>query len=130
MESASSEFFMKQCGNYNELTNPNGFISGAQLRDNTIYHESADSPNSHYYQYKTAQDSSANLGSTAESQVGAPSESVSKFTMNVEKALNGKLADIGNATKVEPCEGTTNKDGADECTFNGPTNFLPYQPCN
>jgi hypothetical protein len=71
-ENPSSTFFQMQCGNYDPVTNT-GFISGAFLRDNAIHHESANRPNSHYYQYVQAQNNpNNNLGVAAEAFVKPP----------------------------------------------------------
>ncbi len=130
-ETPTSEFYLKQCGDYDKDTNPMGFISGAQLRANTIHHESADAMNSHYFQYRTAQDDSANnLGTVAEAQVAAPSTSQMKFINGLQALLTEKSDRIVAATVVEPCGGFVTRDGANNCTFNGFVNFIPYRSCN
>lgn len=116
---------MKQCGNYNAQTNPGGFISGADLLAGILRHE-AGSANSHYQNYVTAQNNSANnLGLVGEAQTAAPNVALNTFTTAVVNTLNGKANTILQATQVEPC--SVNRDN--NCTFLGNVNFAPYQAC-
>ena len=131
LETTSSVFYQKQCGDYDAQSNPTGFISGAKLKANVVHHESSNTPNSHYYQYKTEQDkATTNLGIVGEAQIGSPSVSIGDFAQNVEDELNAKLAMITAATVLEPCNGDARNDGTDNCKFSGNINFAPYQDCN
>lgn len=125
LENTTSSFYQAQCGNYNPATNT-GFISGANLATNTIRHESDPAVQSHYAEYKTAQNApSNNLGSVAEVQVAPPS-GASAFVQNTKDILNARWTAILTATQMEPCG--VNYDA--NCIFQGGTNFPPYQlPC-
>src|SRR6266545_375824 len=103
VENTNSDFYIHQCGNYNAQTNPNGYISGANLLEGVIRHESGPM-NSHYAFYKAAQDNpSNNIGVVGEKQIGPPSESPTQFGSRVEQVILGLIATIGNANRVEPC---------------------------
>jgi len=129
LENTNSDFYKHQCGNYNAQTNPNGFIDGPTLIAGVSRHESG-SMNSHYAEYKAAQDSpSNNLGVVGEKQIGLPSESSTQFGDRISQTLVSKATAIKDATSPEPCDGTYNA----TCTmFNGFVNLLNpdvYQPC-
>lgn len=125
LENTSSTFYVKQCGNYNAQTNPNGFISGANLLAGTVRHESG-ATNSHYQNYVTAQNSAANnLGVVGETQTGAPSVSFSTFTNDVGTTLGAKISAISQAAQVEPC--AVNYSAT--CVLQGYVNYSPYQSC-
>jgi hypothetical protein len=124
-ENTGSAFYMAQCGNYNAQTNPNGFISGANLLAGIIRHESG-TANSHYANYVAAQgDSANNLGVVGEAKTGRPTDSLDSFTTDLVNTLNGKVAAIAQAAQVEPC--SVNRDA--NCVFLGNINFAPYQSC-
>jgi hypothetical protein len=68
LNSRSGAFWSAQCGNYS-ATSGTGFISGENLRINTIRHEADRSAQSHWVYYRTAQDNASNnLGAFAEAQ--------------------------------------------------------------
>jgi len=124
LQNTTSAFYQAQCGNFNAQTNPNGFISGANLNSNTIRHESG-SGQSHYQNYVIAQNlSTNNLGTVGEAIVGFtdPNTLASSATVT----LNSKQSTITTATQVEPCDVTRNA----SCVFQGFINFFPYQACN
>ncbi|MGH9434039.1 MAG: hypothetical protein ACRD3T_21125, partial [Terriglobia bacterium] len=74
LDHTGSTFYQKQTGHYDVHTDPNGCISGANLAANTQRHEIA-VVEGHWGEYKVAQDeSSNNVGTLAESLVGAPSQ--------------------------------------------------------
>jgi hypothetical protein len=124
LQNASSTFYKAQCGNYNSQTNPNGFISGANLLTDTTRHESG-AVQSHYQNYVVAQSSSTNnLGTVAESMTGLESGQV--LANSVTGALNQNVQTITSATQVEPCG--VQEDAS--CNFQGFINFQPYQSCN
>lgn len=124
LQSTSSTFYQAQCGNYNAQTNPNGFISGANLNANTVRHESG-TIQSHYENYVVAQNTSSNnLGTVAEAIVGLTDGQT--LANNATATLNSKLSTITTATQVEPCDVTHNA----SCVFQGFINFFPYQACN
>jgi hypothetical protein len=127
LDSTSGQFYQAQCGNYHPQTNPSGFISGAALRSNAIHHESANAPNSHYYQYRVAQDDpSNNIANAVEAVVAAPAE---VFGDKRNAILVPRLQAIQDAAAVEPCGGVVNRDHSSGCAPLGNINYLPYQPC-
>jgi hypothetical protein len=122
----NSAFSLAQYGNYDRTTNPSGFISQANLKENIIRHESGPI-NSHYAQYVSAQnDPGNNPGTLGEQIVGAPSNTT--FSTTVKNSLDAKVSTIGALTESpEPCDGTY--DGsAQACIFQGRINFYPYAP--
>jgi hypothetical protein len=124
LTNTSSAFYKAQCGNYNAQTNPNGFISGANLLTNTTRHESG-TVQSHYENYVVAQNSSTNnLGTVAEGMVGL--ESAQNLATSVQSTLNQNVQTIKSATQVEPC--SVQQDA--NCAFQGYVNFYPYTACN
>ena len=126
LQNASSAFSAAQCGNYNAQTTPHGYISQPNLLANTIRHESG-SVQSHYAQYVAAMNNSSNnIGTVAEQQVGLPSTSNTGFIADVTNTLTTKANTINSAAEVEPCGCNYNS----TCTFQGYTNFLPYVSCN
>ena len=85
LDNTGSVFYSKQTGTYNAPTNPSGCISGANLAAQMQRHE-AGTVQSHWNNYKAAQDNSANnLGTQMEAQVGLPSTSESQFRSDVFK---------------------------------------------
>jgi len=105
-------------------------FSGALLRRNTMHHESADEPNSHYYQYVIAQDNpNNNLGVAAEGFVKPPEIGPEGFRIALEQLLLAKEKAIFDAVRAEPCGGYVNRDHSGNCEFLGYVNFPPYQPC-
>jgi len=123
LQNTASTFYQAQCGNYSQ-TNPNGFISGANLNANTVRHESG-TIQSHYGNYVAAQNiPTNNLGTVAESIVGLTDPTT--LANNATSTLNGKQNTITTATQVEPCDVTHNA----SCVFQGFINFFPYQACN
>lgn len=124
LTNTSSTFYQAQCGNYNAQTNPNGYISGANLLTNAIRHESG-TVQSHYENYVVAQNQTTNnLGTVAEGTVGL--ESASGLASSLTSTLNGNVQTILSATQVEPCSVQQNA----SCTFQGAINFSPYASCN
>jgi hypothetical protein len=124
LENSSSTFYKAQCGNYNSQTNPNGFISGANLLTDTTRHESG-IVQSHYENYVVVQNTSTNnLGTVAEHMTGL--ESGQALATSVTSALNQNVQTITSATQVEPC--SVQQDAS--CNFQGFINFQPYQSCN
>ena len=107
------------------MTNPNGFISGANLRRNTIRHESGSSQ-SHYAFYKSAQNKSANnVGIAGEKVTGEPLLDDQGFREMVNSELQSKHRAIRSATEAEPYSVQHNASGV----FQGYVNFLPYESC-
>jgi hypothetical protein len=124
-ENTSGTFYQSQCGNYNAQTNPNGFLSGADLLAGIIRHESG-AVNSHYVNYVAAQgDPANNLGVVGEASTAAPSVTLDTFSTNVVTTLSAKVSTILQAAQVEPC--SVNRDA--NCVFLGNINFAPYQSC-
>ncbi|HEV2987440.1 MAG TPA: hypothetical protein VG759_03290, partial [Candidatus Angelobacter sp.] len=124
LQNTGSTFYMAQCGNYNAQTNPNGFISGANLLANTTRHESG-AVQSHYQNYVVAQNINGNnVGSSAESFVELTG--INAFATDVSNLLSQKSSTILGAAQVEPCSVQQNA----SCVFQGFINFAPYQACN
>jgi hypothetical protein len=122
-----SAFYTAQCGNYNAISNPNGYISGSLLQTNVTQHENG-TPG-HYGQYVQAQgDAANNVGIVAEAVITAPGQSFNQAATaatdnaqtNIATATNSDtLLCGGNATEVAPA-----------CTFNGYVNYSPYAACH
>ena len=72
LENTSSTFYGAQCGNYDPVNRPAGFISGSVLLSNTQQHEFG-TVLGHYQQYVAAlNDPANNLGFGAEQEIGGP----------------------------------------------------------
>lgn len=124
----TSEFYTRQCGNYNAQLNPTGFISGYNLSVNLERHESGDIQ-SHYRFYVDAQDSpTKNLGIAAESFIGVPGQSLSVFLDGLNQALSPLATAIWVSHSVEPC-GNADPGYDGSCTYQGYTNLYPLKPC-
>mgnify|MGYP001260567528 CR=1 FL=1 len=105
-------------------------FSGALLRRNAIHHESANEPNSHYYQYVIAQDNpNNNVGVAAEGFVKPPEIGLEGFDQALRQLLEAKVKAIHDAVSAEPCGGHVNRDHSGNCEFLGNVNLPPYQPC-
>ena len=119
LDAQSGAFWSAQCGNWNGST---GFISGANLRANVIRHESSTSGQSHWYNYRVAQDNPQNnLGVLAEQKWSG-----GDFVAQLQQTLNQAIQTIIAATDVEPLGGVYNASGV----LQGDINLSPYQPCN
>ena len=93
---------------------------------NTIRHESG-SVESHYANYKVAQDKPGNnLGTVGEQQVGKPSLTEKKFEeMMVKMELEKRERAILVATALEPFSVLHSARGV----FQGDVNYYPYEAC-
>jgi|GEM_PF-1809314 len=122
LSNTSSAFYFAQTGTYDPQTNPNGYISGANLLADTIRHESGN-VNAHYENYVLAQNNPANdVGVVAEAQTGPPGQSTTTFETNVTNALKNAAATIKSAMQVQPCnQSYTGYDAT--CTFQGYVNY-------
>jgi hypothetical protein len=124
LKNSQSTFYSKQCGNYHETTNPNGYISGANLLAGVRRHEALGT-NSHYQQYVNAQNDPANnLGTGAEALVGAPTLTDQQFEDQVNDLMATKRAAIFAAVGQEPYDVTR----TDSNVFMGYLNLPPYDP--
>jgi hypothetical protein len=120
-------FSLQQTGTFHPVNNPNGLISGANLRANVIRHESGSSA-SHYAQFAAANaNSSNNPGAGVEGMLAAPSVQLSAFVNQVNQELASRRDAIGSATtNPEPPGGDRDAGG----NFQGFINFGPYSPAN
>lgn len=126
LDSPTSTFYQAQCGNYNSSTNPNGFISGANLDSQTTRHE-AGATASHLDNYEGAQDNSTNnLGTNAEGQTGTPSTSTGDFVIQVQNALDPKKSAITSAAASENIPGVNYSSSGN---LLGYVNYQPYASC-
>ena len=125
LEDTMSEFFLRQCGNYNPATDT-GFISGDNLATQTARHESGPSQ-SHHAQYVAAQTNPANnLGLYAEQVVAGPLTTQAAFNTIVVNGLTQRRQTITAATILEPYD--VNKD--ENNTKLGEINLFPnYATC-
>jgi len=120
LNNTGSAFYLAQCGS-------NGYISGAKLKSNTIFHESGSSvnANSHYGKYRDAQnDPNNNMGLVGEAVVGTPGTSGSAYETLINTAIINARNTIVAATNVEPCGGYTNYDASNGCVNNGNINYM------
>lgn len=131
LDNISSTFYQHQTGTYNASTDPGGCISGTNLAAQTQRHEiglvSSNYIASHWIEYKTALNNSANnFGTIVESRVGPPSQSQSTFKNGLDTALSNADSSIGNAFAVEPY----GADYSEYDIFLGYTNYAPnYSSC-
>ncbi len=127
LDGTMSTFYVSQCGNYNATSNPNGFISGANLAAQVQRHEAGGAV-SHWAEYKTAQDNpSNNLGAGAEPLIGTPSTTMNTFSQaTVPNTLNAGVNAITSATSSESIPGV-NYDALGN--FLGYVNYAPYHSC-
>lgn len=125
---APSPFFVAQCGNFDPVTRPQGFVSGARLLANAIHHESGKTPQSHYDNFVTSvSDPSNDPTILAETIVvlGDGQAHLDKSSLMLSPLFNR----TGVETKIEPCNGLVNYDSANNCQLTGNINFLPYAAC-
>lgn len=125
-------FEAAHCGSYSQTTNPFGFATAQQARDNVVHHE-AGPTNSHYAFFSGAMaQSHLNLGLLAESAVeyGPPALFNSRLRPRIEAAWDA-IRDLGN---VEPCNASPEdgdpfvRDSA--CNPVGRWNlFSPFRAC-
>ncbi len=127
LENPASTFFLSQCGNFDPVKKPFGFISGATLDFQTRHHEYAGHPQSHYAELsKALEDPNNNLGDYLESRISAPGTNHNKFQLDTAKELGRRAQAIVDAASVEPFAVNESETG----DFLGNINYLPYQPCN
>lgn len=121
LKKIDSDLYRAQCGR-------DDYISGEQLRANTVAHETG-ATNSHYSRYVKAQDQPANnIKVGLETVVGPPSETEQDFAKRVSNEGNARAARIFAAAKEEPCEDVTYNE---TCTTDyGKINYTPYRPCS
>lgn len=127
VETPSSEFFTKQCGDYDPNTLLGNYISGANLLANVIRHESGPSE-SHHRQYVDAQnDPNNNLGLFAESFVKGQAVTSPTFNDAVSAGLTSRAQTIVNEMK-SPEPYPVNYNGSGQ--YLGNVNFAPnYAQC-
>jgi hypothetical protein len=126
LDDSTSEFAQKQCGDYNPATNT-GFISHAQLKTNTVEHESG-TVLGHYSQYKSTQDIDANnVGVSVEKEVGTPSMTDTQFRDQVFSVAIAKGEAIASAMSAQACNADVRKDTS--CQFRGFINWPAYATC-
>jgi hypothetical protein len=125
LENSGSTFSQHQCGNYNASTNPNGFISWANLLAQTQRHEYNSAVQSHYAFYSISLNSN-NLGDYVEQQIATPGADPGQFATNTQSGINSRLSTIQSATAVEPFPVNYSETG----TLLGYINYAPYTTCN
>jgi hypothetical protein len=122
LDDPSSDFYRAQCGR-------DGYISGAQLRANTITHESG-TRNSHYSRYVAAQNNPANNIKTGlEGIVARPGETEDSLKTRIATAAKPRIDNIIAAAQQEPC-GVSDVTLDENCQDHGAINFMPYKPCS
>ena len=122
---ATGVFAQAQCGDYNQLTNPMGFVSAGNLDVGARGHE-AGSIQSHWTQYKAAQDDPANnLGVVVDRFV----EGANLRTFNTH--LTNEINQAGTViTTLTDDESRLFAAGYGETgTFFGFVNYAPYAAC-
>jgi len=124
LANTSSTFYTAQCGNYNASSNPNGFISGANLLTQTDRHEWNSSTQSHYAFYSNGLNSN-NLGDYLEARVAPPGADISAFDAQTANGITSDLTAIKNAAAVEPYAVNYSELGVNL----GNINYLPYTAC-
>jgi hypothetical protein len=129
IENLNCAFSLQQTGTFHPVNNPNGLISGANLRTNIIRHESGPAA-SHHAQFAAANaNSSNNPGTGIEPMLAAPSTTLNDFVAQVRDRGQTRQLAVGNAADNPEPPGA-NSDAAG--TFQGAINFAPYVPagCN
>jgi hypothetical protein len=126
LDNTSSTFYEEQTGTYNAQTDPTGCISGSNLATQTQRHESG-SVQGHWGFYNNAQNNSSNnMGTIAEGQVGSPSLTSGQFITQVGNALTSAEQTILTATDVEPYPPNYDQNG----NLLGYINYAPsYNSC-
>jgi hypothetical protein len=123
LANSSSQFYQAQCGNYNVQTNPNGFISGANLAAQTQRHEIG-SVQGHWGEYNSAQNNTANnVGLVYEGLIAPPGVSIGTAVGN--SPISTDQSNISSKFLVEPYPINEDQNGV----FLGNINFAPYQSC-
>jgi hypothetical protein len=123
---SASPFYNAQCGTFSS-SNSSGFIAGSQLKQDVFDHESG-SVLSHWTEYVSAQNNSANnIGTVLESTTAPPGSTGNSFATS---AGNAALNRIAQAVTVEPCGGVVTKDSSQSCALCGNINFSPYTSCS
>lgn len=80
LDNPGSEFYQRQCGNYDPISNPNGYISGFTLLAETRRHEYNHPAASHWgHYYQKLYDPQYNLDRLLEKQVGHPALNGQQF---------------------------------------------------
>jgi hypothetical protein len=128
LENTSSAFYTHQCGDYDPVNKPNGFISGANLLHDTIGHEIG-SFHSHNKQYVDAQNNpSNNLGILIESFVRPPPATFDSYSTDLDNAARSNANVIATAISAEPCGSGFVLN--DNCQTDGRVNWdIPYAAC-
>ncbi len=125
---SATTFYKAQCGNYSS-SNASGFIAGSQLSQNIFDHEQG-SVLSHYSQYVSAQNNTANnVGDVLESTVATPGTSSATFTKTLNDTATAAINRIDAAAAPEPCNDQPERDSSQSCFFCGAINYSPYKSC-
>ncbi len=128
LENTGSTFYQAQCGNYNATTNPNGFISGADLLTQTRRHEYNSSTQSHYAFYSVAVSSAAdNPGDYIEQQIAVPGADLNTFNTNVQSGITSRFNDVSSAVSHEDPPWPVNYNENNIALGN--INYAPYTAC-
>lgn len=123
----NSAFYKAQCGNYDAVKKPNGFIRGSVLRSNVQAHEYG-TVLGHYQQYGMAlQNPADNLGQIAEARVRDTTVTVDEVVERLVTDLTTAATNIQAATSFEACNSFVERDQT--CTFRGYINFFPDAAC-
>jgi len=123
LTNTTSQFYQAQCGDYKAQSNPNGFISGANLAAQTQRHEIG-SIQGHWGEYNNAQNNLGNnVGLVYEGLIAVPGASIG-FVVS-QSSISTDQSNISTAEKVEPYPINYDQNGA----FLGNVNFVPYQKC-
>jgi hypothetical protein len=126
---SSSQFYRAQCGNFDPQSNPNGFISGLQLKTNSFDHEEGPVL-SHWTNYVQAQNNpSNNIGLVLEGQIAVPGVDEAGFRVQINSVTSIAELTIAQITMEQPCGGDVRRDSSQSCTFFGNINFN-NQLCN
>jgi hypothetical protein len=126
LRNTNCQFYINQDGSYDEVGNPLGFISGANLKSNAERHESGGSA-SHYAQYIAAMaDPSKNPGAGVEALV-ARGVTEAFFMDGVNAAMSTRNSAVEAATNSPEPPGAQHTAGGQ---FPGYVNYAAYPPCS
>lgn len=126
LRNTNCQFHINQNGSYDQVGNPSGFISGANLKTNAERHERGASA-SHHAQYTAAMaDPSKNPGAGVEAIVSRGVTEIA-FMSGVTAAMSIRNSAVEIATNSpEPLDGQHTAGGQ----FQGHVNYASYPPCS
>jgi len=126
LNNQNSVFFKSQCGDFDPVSRPFGFISGVNLELQLRRHEYTGKEQSHYAFFsKALADPKNNPGDFLETRVHGPGLNHVAFHTTTITELRNRVKVILDASGAEPYPANHNEQGE----FLGNVNYYPYQSC-